>query len=503
MSNDHEGDLDLGRRRSVVNGLLAALQVLVVSISIFMSYRLVIRAAGADQFGLFSLMYAISTVVQIGALGAASGAARHVADLIGRGSASSVSKVAALSLATTTLGGVVVAGVLYPLIGLYADHLSSAAQTSLALELRPLVLLAALTVSFAATTQALVDGLHRAYLRAVIAMVGAVVYLGVVAITASDVGIKSLPIAVVAQQLLSATASLAVFFFYLKRANRAGHAGSPPKLLRAALGYNARLQFLTLPTLGIDPLVKIALERFAGLHFVALYEIANRLMQQSNAIVISAGQTLIPRFSHHAANGSLQMRDSFVHASRTIGGLSVLVFIGATTSLPLVGLLVVGDDPTQFIQLGLILAVGWLANCLSSPGYFLAISVGDFRANTRANYGMAIVLAPLCLAGGAATGGLGVGAGFTLALTLGGSYIFVLMARELGAHATDLIRPQERLGLMGVATVIVAIDLLAAQEVLGPVPATVVGAIAAAAILLGLLGPTIRASVRTRREQVP
>ena len=107
-----------------------------------------------------------------------------------------------------------------------------------------------------------------------------------------------------------------------------------------------------------------------------------------------------------------------------------------------------------------LLLIAWFLNMIANPAYFAYMGIGDLRWNLRGHVVIAVVNAVLGLALGATVGGMGVVAGFVIALLTGSVMIAVAYQRQYDIRFSELFDRQSLvLGLAGLAGMAVSILL--------------------------------------------
>lgn len=381
------------RRGTTINAAMAGGQVIFLGAAIFFSYYTAIKFSGTQALGLYSVMLSISVIVQIASLGVASGAPRHVATSVGAGRLTQVPAIMALSVALAVAGPLLASGALFAGLYTYWATRTPGAITELGSSLVPWIAIGAGLVPLSATMQGLVDGLGLASQRALSVTAGAIAYLVAAQFAIPRHGVIGLAWAMLFQHTVTIVACAAICARSLPRIR------SWEKLSRqSALGqvrFNSRLQVLTLPTMAFDPVTKLLVGHGAGLSYVAMYDIANRLMQQANTVLLSANQTIVPFMAFREAMSALNRRQSFFRILGIMTWLSITTFALAMVVTPMLAEVMFPGMRTTFVLTALILAVAWIANTLAGPGYFMALAMGDVRGVTVANYLTLLVLTTL------------------------------------------------------------------------------------------------------------
>nr|WP_301539459.1 oligosaccharide flippase family protein [Nocardioides sp. zg-1308] len=410
-----------------------------------------------EEFGLYATLFALGTLTQVGTLGFAGGAARHMARAAGEGDAAARLQVAVTSVGVSLGGSLVVAVGLLVGLEVYGASLDPE-LAEVASRLVPVVVAAAVVTPVSTAVQGLVDGLGQAHVRSAVVIAASLVFYVVVAVTLSGQGAVSLALAALVQQSFVVLVLVALVVREC-RPSRATWRWAP-SLWREVRTFNLKLQVMTLPALGLEPLAKLLLGAFAGFSAVATYEVVNRLMQQVNAVVLAANQAVVPLVAFRSASGGLQDASVFRQLFRAAWTLCVTAFAAALIVLVPLGAFVFGETDPALVGFGVVLCLGWLANALSGPAYFISVTTNRFAANVVANYLMIAVPAVLGTLLGWLLGGIGVAAAVALGLVVAGVVMnqAFLAHRDLG-WSTLLSGRDAAFGL--VATVLVAVTLVA------------------------------------------
>ncbi|GAA4749352.1 hypothetical protein GCM10023350_38050 [Nocardioides endophyticus] len=488
-------------RRAFVNGGVSALQVVVISGVLLVSYRLAVQSVGQHDFGLYSLYFAFGTLTQLGSLGFGVGAARHVAVAWGQGRQHDLRPLVLLSVGVTLLGAALMAVIIYLGLHVYALASLSPHDRRLAAQLAPVILAAACLAPVSTTAQGLMDGTSRSYARAAVVMSSSLVYLAVVIVGLPSHGVVALAYGTLAQQACVVVALL-TYISYLSRGLSSGM--RTPSNVGEVARYNLKMHVLTLPTLAYEPLAKALLDMFAGLSAIAYYEIANRLLQQVSALVHAANQAIVPVVAVRASAEGFQPAQAFRKSFQAIFPLTILGFGGALVVLPLLSSFVFGETSATVVWFGVLLSVGWIANCLCGPAYFVGVTLDDFRVNIAANYTSLAVIAVAGAGLGWWFGGYGLAAGVALALVIASSMVNVHYIHTSGLKIRDLL-PAEQVVFAVAAGAVVLLSLLISLSVDGRgLLLTVVGGLAALGLVgaIDLMRHPIVKELRTRTEHV-
>lgn len=484
-------------RRTLRNGALSAVQVVAVGGALLLAYRLALTEATREEFGLYATLFAVGTLTQLGTLGFAGGASRHMARAVGEGHSPARAQVLVSSVGVALVGSLVMSLLLLAGLELYRTTLDPGLEP-IAGRLVPVVAAAAFITPVSTAVQGLADGLGQAHVRSVVVIVASLVFYAVVSASLTVQGIVSLAWAALVQQSLVVLVLLAVVVRDCRPAR--SFWGWSPVLWREMRSFNLKFQVMTVPALALEPLAKLLLGAFAGFSAVATFEVANRLMQQVNAVILAANQAVVPLVAFRSAAGDLQDVAVFRRLYQTAWTVSLTAFAAALVVLVPLGAFVFGESDPALVGFGLVLSLGWLANALSGPAYFISVTTNSFSANVVANYLMIATPAVVGVLLGSVLGGIGVAISVSLGLFVAG---YVMNRGFLGRHglgwSTVLTGRDAAFAL--VAAVLVAAALVAQSRLGTPALLSTVAVLVVLGVA-GLIhlrhGPVW--SVLTRRE---
>jgi hypothetical protein len=119
-----------------------------------------------------------------------------------------------------------------------------------------------------------------------------------------------------------------------------------------------------------------------------------------------------------------------------------------TVCTPLVSELWIGRVEPVFVWSMVLLCAGWCANTLAVPAYFACLGTGEMRINVVSHVVMTISNILLAMSLGQVIGGLGVVAGWAIALGIGGLSQNLLYCSHKSIALGSLISRDDRtLGL--------------------------------------------------------
>ena len=434
------------------------LQIVVSGLTLILLYKILIRLIGIEQLGVWSLVLATTSMAQLASMGITGSIVKFVAKYSAAQNESKIAlliETAAVSIAVIFVAILLVA---YPCASRYLRYALQGALCAAALSILPHALVAYWIAMITSVFQAGLYGSQQIAHRNYLLMADSLSYLVLCYFVAGKYGLVGLAWARVIQNLLSLVASWVI----LRR--------SIPALpwlpwrwdrgiFREILGYSMNFQLISILSLLCDPLTKGLLSRFGSASLVGYYEMANRLVQQFRSLIVSANQVLVPAFAQLKELDPERIRAVYLRSYRLLFFIAVPVFSALVVGAPLVSELWIGRYEASFVASMIILSAGWFVNTLCVPAYYAGLGTGELRWNVISHAGMAILNLCLGFILGERCGGLGVVAGWALALAAGGVILGVSFHRCNGLSLREFL-PQASRGVFACCLTGVALSYL-------------------------------------------
>lgn len=360
------------------NGVFAAMQVVVVTASMFIVYRMIVLHAGFERFGVWSLLLALSTFIRVGDLSGAGALARFVA-IATKDGASAPQTIHTVVLTALAFNVILALAILvgsplfFPLI-LEPEYIGEANA------LLPYALAAIVIGTLAGATASAVDGLQRADQRSIAVMGAAVVALLSNWYFIPAYGIVGYGIAEVGRQTVQFLLCWIILRRHVPEVGWFPHRWNSA-VFRVTFRYALMLNASSLMATMIDPLSKLAFNHASGPTAVAVFELANRVIQQLRSLISAAAVPMVPAlsaYSHARRPEALQIMD---RATRLAMWAAGILSVASLTATPIVSLFVTGSLDRTLIIMNAALTFGWSVNLLSLPFYLAAQAYGELRWN--------------------------------------------------------------------------------------------------------------------------
>lgn len=412
VNNDHE------KKRLAPNAVFAVLQVVVSSVILFLLYRFLLTSLGVEALGVWSLVVAATSLASVSNLGLAGGTVRFVSKHLARGDARS----AGLAVETATLSIAATMGLVVLLLWLVIDWLLvlviPIAWIDQARQIVPFSLAALWLNSVGGAIHSGLDGCHRADLRSIATMLTQPLLLLMAIWLVPQAGLRGIAYAQMLQYLVWLGLG-----WYLLRKQLPTLSFMPIRWSRRLFlemwRYGVSFQLISILTLMTEPLAKGLLSHYGNLSAVGYFEMANRLVGQVRALLVSANQVLVPYYAKISETSREDVKTLYVQNLNMIIMLGSLAFSSLVATLPLISALWIGRLEPQFLLFAVMLSGGWFVNTLSVPAYFSNLGIGRLAHNVLGHAVMSVLVVAFGVAGGYIWGETGSAAAWPLALIVG------------------------------------------------------------------------------------
>ena len=412
------------KRTLFINAIMSLVQIVLVAGVLFFLYRFLLKTIGVEQFGIWSLVLSTTSVIQVANFGLSGSVVKFVAKYVAREEDRNVSGViqtAVISIALI-IGFVLILG--FPLIKWILGLVVPASSFKLALLILPFALLSLWLTTITSVFQSGLDGLQRIYIRNILMIGGSVFYAILCFIFAPKYGLIGLAYA----QIINNSLILIVSWILIKRF-------LPPLpvipyqwnriLFKEIISYGVNFQVVSVTTMFYDPTTKALLSKFGGLSMVGYYEMANRMVQQFRALIVSANQVLVPAIADLNEKNPERIRSVYLTNYNLLFYLALPLYTLIIISTPLISEIWIGHYERIFIIFGMLLAIGNFLNTLAGPSYFANLGTGELRWNVIGHIAIAILNAIFGITFGFLFNGYGVAVAWILALSLGSAVIYI------------------------------------------------------------------------------
>ncbi len=441
----------MGRHTSRINRnvLLTLANTLFSGALLYFLYQYLLGSIGIKEIGIWSVVTATTAFGNVGGMGLAGSVLKFVAKY------EALDRKEAVGAVVQTAGvtiAVVIASILliaYIPLDRLLGGLVPEDSVEVARAILPFAMLILWISSLSSVFQSALEGLHRFDVPAVTNILMGTVYLGLVLLWVPQYGLHGLLLA----QLAQAGGMMLILWLTLR--HLAGMSSWLPlgwskSYFREMLRYGINFQVGSLLQLLLEPVTKLLMSRFGGLSMVGYFDMANRMVMQFRAILVSANRVLIPVIAEYQEIDRARLKTIYVQSFRLLVFLSIPLYVGVASLAPSISRIWIGRPEPLFIQFAVLLSFGWLVNTLVGPSYMGNLGAGTLRWNTayHAINGLLNLIFGIVL--GWLMGGTGVAIAFVLSIAIASILLMMRYQSNNGISVREL-RLREHVPLVIVA----------------------------------------------------
>ncbi|WP_228853133.1 oligosaccharide flippase family protein [Aegicerativicinus sediminis] len=413
-------------KQIINNSLLSVLQITISALVILVIYKFVINSVGIEEFGLWSLIISVTSFSELGNFGFSGSLIKYSAELSTRNSFKELIGLLNVSfIFLALLTGVLLLAV-YTIGDLILPFLVESNLVELGKNVMLFILLGLYLNVLAGLFFAVLEGLNISYLKSISIIIASITYLVSTIYMVNSFGLIGLAYAYVIQA--SVYFILGIYcickriknyhFFKLK---------IPKGLWRRFVSYSVKFMFIGLSQTLYDPVTKVILSRFGGLSFVALFEVATKLIIQVRGLVLGILKNILPKIvalKSLNGNGTLEKQFSYVFKLNLV--LLIITLGLILPNLKIISIMFIGTFDVNFVLVGLILILGWFINSITISAYIFNLGTAHLSWNLISHIAIGILNLVFCLITGLVfSSGVGIILSWSLSLSLGSLLLLI------------------------------------------------------------------------------
>ena len=414
------------KKKLTINATSSMMQVAFTALLYFFLYKYLLNTLGAQQLGVWSLILSFSSIANLANLGLTSGLVKFVAEYIAEKKDEKIGKLILTSFISLAI--------LFFLVGLlilwgakYFLHLVIDKQfLNVALSILPLSLTSLCVNAASGVFTSVLEGYQKNYLRNFIYVFSGIVMYGGTIILTPVFHLQGVAIAQLIQGVFILFSSL-IIMMKINPNNRFKYWKWSTQSFKELFNYGYKFQFVSICQLLFEPTTKLLLSKFGGLAMLAHYEMANRLVNQCRALLVSANQVVIPVVAETVKTKSrAHLRDLYAMMNRIMLLLTFPLSMLLIILTPLISILWIGTIEINFTYSVYVLTLGTIFNIMSGPSYFSCMGEGRLNIPLLSHISMAIINIILGVVFGYFWGGVGIILAWGIALALGSMATLIL-----------------------------------------------------------------------------
>lgn len=368
-------------KQIVNNSFFSIIQIVVVSLCAFYLYKYIIDAIGLEKLGLWSLILSVTSLANIGNFGFTGSLVKFSAELSVQEEYKKINAILNTSLFSISLILMTLLSIIYLLgyhfIGYFVDE----KWLSISRDLLFYALISLYINIIAGLYFSILEGLNLAYLRSISFIAATIIYVILAIIFIVEYDIIGLAYAQVLQALAFLVLGMICSkkyvrnfdFFYFKWHR---------DLMKKVFNYGMNFQAIGLSQMLYDPITKAVLSRYGSLDYVAIFEMASKLVIQVRALSAGIIQNVVPKIvTLNFTDGNEKMLDAYkkINDINLILLFSTLVLIIPFSNI--ISIFIFGESDYRFIVVLIVICVGWLLNSLNIPSYMINLGTGKLKWN--------------------------------------------------------------------------------------------------------------------------
>jgi O-antigen/teichoic acid export membrane protein len=433
-------------RQVLLNALTTIAQELGSAVVLFLLFRFLIHTIGIERLGIWSLVLATTSVVNLANQGFSTSVVKYIAKYVAREQHADVSTLIETALISLGVPLVAVSVGLYPAAKWFLAFLLPRAYLAEAVAILPYALVSLWLSLLGSILQAGLDGHELITHRNCVLLGSSVAYLLLSYALVPHYGLLGLAYSQTLQDGAWFVATWILLWRQIPRLPLVPRCWSRTHF-REFGAYGLHFQFITASQAIREPVTKALLAKFGGLAMTGFYDMASRWVVSFRELIVQANQVLIPTVAHlqESDPGSLPRvyRDSY----RLIFFMAVPTFAFLVAVSPIVSRIWIGRYEPAFVSFVALLAAGWLINVLSNPAYVIDLGTGALRWVSIGCFTTGILNLALGFVAGKYWSGTAVVAASALSLALGYILVVVFYHRE-NHQPLRVLLPKESTGIL-------------------------------------------------------
>ena len=417
------------KSQTVKNAIFSIIQVLVMGICLFFLYRFILDTIGVEKLGVWSLLIATTSVSKVANVGLSGGVVKFVAKYLALKDEYKVSKL--IQTALITVGSLVAIFMIIfyflaeTILALFIDI----SMLGEALAIVPIVICTVWLMSVSMIVLGSLDGNQRVDLRNIILIAGIIFYVVLSVVLIGKYGLLGLALAHLFQYLGILVSGIIILrrLIWIPFIPRTWD----KELFIEMIGYGISFQAMSVVQLIYDPLTKALISYFGGLVMVGYYEMANKMVQQVRALIVTANRVLVPTIANFNETASNRIERVYLQSLKLCFYVSVPAYCFLALFTPIISNYWIGHLEPLFVIMSFILIPGWAFNTIAAPSYFVYLGIGRLKWNLISHIIIAVLNASLAYMMGLIYGGLGVVYGWVIGLIIGSSVTLIAYHIEL------------------------------------------------------------------------
>ncbi len=360
------------------NAAFSVGQVIIVGLTYFIIYTLLLQKLGPEKLGIWSLILSTTSVASVATTGLTLSLVKYIAVCRTDTDHVKINNYIKTGLFIIgTLTGVIIIVIYFSSI-YFLPLVIPENSLCEALYLLPFSLFSLFLNGIGGVFLSSLEGLHHSTFKSITYILSSIIFIIVAYLLINKYGLFGIAIAQIIQAIALIFFSLLFLNFYFKRLS-IFPVLFDKSTFKEIFTYSLSFQFISVSTILVEPLVKFMMSKFGGLAFVGYYEMASRLVSQIRSLIISANQIMVPYISRNFSMEVSKVDNTYPILFKFAYYVSVYLMILLITLTPKISLLWIGSFNDVFVKTLIILSFATLINLASTPAYFSSMGMGKLK----------------------------------------------------------------------------------------------------------------------------
>ena len=367
-----------------LNPASAAIYVAINAVSLFITYKRLSSDLGIELFGTWSLFLTFNVSFGLFLTGFNGSVIKFLPEKI-----LTESRLVFTFLTTSIWSVLLVTVTVLLLIYLFLSHfivsiVASSLHFTLVFDAMPVIFSFILLTNISTVFLSILEGFNKSYVKHIILSVQALAI--VIQVLAFNTPIKFLTTA-----WIFFVSSIFTFFLgivcvvIVTRIRFCDILNFDIKSLRSTWNYHTHYFLGNVFGLLQEPINKLLIVHFVGAGAAGVYEMASKFVLQARTVLVSAILALVPKIAKMYIETPNQIPSYYTKLFRLNIYISTITFTILGFSLPQLSNIWFGHIDQMFINMGLVLVVGWYVNNLCLPAYAMNVATRGIQKNTIAS----------------------------------------------------------------------------------------------------------------------
>ncbi len=424
--------------RLVCNALLSVAQIIFVGLTYFIIYTLLLHKLGPEKLGIWSLILSTTSVANVATTGLALSLVKYIAMYNADIDHIKINKYIKTGLFIISLLTGAIILIVYILGKFFLPKVMPLNNVQEAINLLPLSLLSLFLNSITGVFLSTLEGLHHSSFRSISYILSTVVFTIVAFLLINQYGLMGIAIAQIIQAFLLMFLSILFLKLIFKKLSFFPLVFDK-QIFKEIFSYSVSFQYITICVLLVEPVVKFMISRFGGLSFVGFYEMANRLVGQIRALIISANQIMVPYVAKNTSLNNHKIDNTYPLLFKLVMYVSVYLMVLLIILSPIISVLWIGSLNNVFITSLIIISIATTLNLLSTPAYFSSMGVGKLKGILACHTTFLILNGILGFVLGQFYGSMGVIIGYSISFVISSFITIIYYHKIYNYNAWDLL----------------------------------------------------------------